>query len=274
MSAQQRRYPVVILRGGLGAKMLDYTTLAEDLASHGNIVVGFDAPYRTSVVVFPNDRVVYRPNEYNPETLPERGQRELAERLLAGWVADTRFALDELARLDAKDSAGMFTGRLDLDRVGVAGHSLGGATALQVCHDDPRCKAGIDIDGLPLGTVVQTGLGRPFLFMLSDHAADSATADGRRVLSDIRAIYDKLPSNAAYWMTIRGSRHFNFSDQALLREPHLFRLAGALGPIGERRALAVTTEYVHRFFDVYLTGKPATLLSPSSIFPEVDLARR
>lgn len=53
---------------------------------------------------------------------------------------------------------------------------------------------------------------------------------GRRVMSDIRAIDDKLPPNDAYWMTIRGSGHFNFSDHALLREPHLFRMAGALGP--------------------------------------------
>ena len=262
LSPTRARYPVVILRGGLGAKMLDYTTLAEDLASHGYVVVAFDAPYRTGVVVFPDGRVVRRPNELNPETLPDSARRTLADRLLMGWVADTRFALDELARLDARDTTGMFTGRLDLAAIGVAGHSLGGATALQVCHDDLRCKAGIDIDGLPLGNVVQTGLARPFMFLLSDHGADTATAEGRRVMGDIRAIYDKLPPNDRYWVAIRGAGHFNFSDQALLLEPHLFRWAGGLGPIGERRALEITTEYVHRFFDLYLQAAPRPLLAP------------
>lgn len=55
------------------------------------------------------------------------------------------------ARLNASDPSGRFLGRLNLQRVGVFAHSLGGATALQFCHDDPRCKAGIDVDGLPLG---------------------------------------------------------------------------------------------------------------------------
>src|SRR5437016_5217309 len=58
VSPQQRSYPVVIMRAGASAGVLNYTTLAEDLASHGYVVVGFDAPYRTSVVVFPDGRVM------------------------------------------------------------------------------------------------------------------------------------------------------------------------------------------------------------------------
>src|SRR5262249_35835674 len=60
MSPQQRSYPVVIMRAGASAGVVNYTTLAEDLASHGYVVVGIDAPYRTSVVVFPDGRVMRR----------------------------------------------------------------------------------------------------------------------------------------------------------------------------------------------------------------------
>ena len=67
VSAQQRSYPVVIMRAGASAGVLNYTTLAEDLASHGYVVVGFDAPYRTSVVVFPDGRVMTRTPENDPE---------------------------------------------------------------------------------------------------------------------------------------------------------------------------------------------------------------
>src|SRR5581483_1720394 len=52
VSPAQPTYPVVIMRSGIGALNTDYTTLAEDLASHGYIVVGMYAPYSTSVVVF------------------------------------------------------------------------------------------------------------------------------------------------------------------------------------------------------------------------------
>ncbi len=77
----QRKYPVVILRAGLAALVTGYTALAEDLASHGYIVVGPDAPYRTAVVVFPDGRVVSRPSKYNLELLPESEKVPFATRL-------------------------------------------------------------------------------------------------------------------------------------------------------------------------------------------------
>src|SRR5262245_64496460 len=43
-------FPVVVLRGGASSGVLNYSSLAEDLASHGYVVVGFDAPYRTGLV--------------------------------------------------------------------------------------------------------------------------------------------------------------------------------------------------------------------------------
>src|SRR5256885_8123283 len=41
-------------------------------------------------------------------------------------------------------------------------------TLFRSCHEDSRCKAGIDIDGAPHGSVVQAGLSQPFMFLLSD----------------------------------------------------------------------------------------------------------
>jgi Platelet-activating factor acetylhydrolase, isoform II len=54
VSPEQTSYPVVIMRAGASAFTADYTVLAEDLASHGYIVVGLDAPYRTFLVVLPD----------------------------------------------------------------------------------------------------------------------------------------------------------------------------------------------------------------------------
>ena len=74
ISLEQQSYPVVIMRAGGGALTADFTTLAEDLASHGYVVVGFDAPNRTRVVVFPDGRVVQRPAADNLETLDSADQ--------------------------------------------------------------------------------------------------------------------------------------------------------------------------------------------------------
>jgi predicted dienelactone hydrolase len=56
ISDEQPSYPVVVMRGGFSGLVAGYTSLAEDLASHGYVVVGFDAPYLTSIVVFPDGR--------------------------------------------------------------------------------------------------------------------------------------------------------------------------------------------------------------------------
>src|SRR5260370_20337274 len=172
VSTQQRSYPVVIMRAGASASVLNYSTLAEDLASQGYVVVGFDAPYRTGRVVFPDGRMIGRTEQNNPEmcVVPDRAQMErCVSRVLTAWTGDIAFVLDRLTRLNASDSSGKFTGRLDMTRVGVFGHSLGGAVAAQFCHEDSRCKAGIDIDGAPHCSVIQAGLSQPFMFLLINH---------------------------------------------------------------------------------------------------------
>ena len=113
LSPQQRSYPVVIMRAGASADVWNYSTLAEDLASHGYVVVGFDAPYRTYAVVFPDGRVMKRRPENNPELCegqePAR-QASCVNRVLAAWTADIAFVLDRLERLNTSDASGKFTG--------------------------------------------------------------------------------------------------------------------------------------------------------------------
>jgi dienelactone hydrolase len=275
MSLEQHSYPLVIMRAGGGALTTDFTTLAEDLASHGYVVVGFDAPHRTGVVVFPDGRVVVRPPTANPENLPAAGQVRLINKLLPMWSGDAQFVVDQLDRLNSADPSGRFTGRLDIRRIGIFGHSFGGATALQFCHDDSRCKAGIDIDGAPYGSVVREGLTQPFLFLFSDHGDVSSDQEARAVLTDVESIYDRLP-NGRLLLMIRGANHFSFSDQILLKSHYVVGLLQFFqGRLDARRGLAITTAYVHTFFDVYLKNAPASLLNGlRQAYPEVQVVSR
>lgn len=273
VSPQQRSYPVVIMRGGASANVTNYSTLAEDLASHGYVVVGVDAPYRTNVVVFPDGRVITRTPENNPELFSGEEFVRVGNTLLAAWTADIGFVLDQLKRLNTSDASGKFTGRLDMTRVGVFGHSFGGAQAAQFCHEDSRCKAGIDVDGAPLGSVILAGMQKPFMFLLSDHSGESGP-DSREVMANIQSIYDRLPPNGRLRIAIRGANHFTFSDDGALLKSHLVRGAlrvfGKLG-IDGRRQLAVTTYCVHGFFDAYLKVAGGSRLKISSpLYPEIQ----
>lgn len=275
VSPQQRSYPVVIMRAGMSVGVMNYSTLAEDLASHGYVVVGFDAPYRTIEVVFPDGRVIERRPENNPELFSGEEMIRLANKLLAAWTEDIAFVLDRLERLNASDASGKFTGRLDMTRVGVFGHSLGGATAAQFCSEDIRCKAGIDVDGAPLGSVIQTGMHKPFMILLSGQGDFSSDAEIRQIMADIQSIYDRLPANERLRIVIRGANHFTFSDDGALLKSHLMRgllrVFGKLG-IDGRRQLAVTAYCVHSFFDAYLKGASVSRLKISSpLYPEIQV---
>jgi len=261
VARDRRAYPVVLMKPGVGALALDYTTLCEDLASHGYIVVASDSPYNTSLVVFHDGRVALKSSAATPG---ESNSGQMVEI----WAADNRFLLDRLTELNKHDATQRFQGRLDLSKVGVFGHSFGGAAAAEFCHEDPRCKAGIDVDGRPFGEVIKTGVNRPFLFLLADHSGALSVED-RQILADVRTIYDRSPTGRIY-ATLRGTGHFDFSDKCLLLNSPIIRQSDTIGKIDERRGLMAAAACVSTFFDVHLKGaSPSRMELLQSQYPEL-----
>jgi dienelactone hydrolase len=277
ISPQQTSYPVVMMRAGASLEVMNYSTLAEDLASHGYVVVGFDAPYRSFVVVFPDGRVMTRTPKNNPENCLSRTAQEAelcANRLLNVWTSDMSFVLDRLQQLNDSKASGKLAGRLDMTRVGAFGHSFGGAASLLFCHQDSRCKAGIDLDGAPHGEVIQAGLKQPFAFFLSDHSRESGP-ETSEIQANIQSIYDRLPAESRLRLTIRGANHFTFTDDGALLKSHLvrgiFRATGRLGMDGPRQ-LAITSYCLRSFFDAYLKDTHDVRRKiPSPLHPEIQV---
>ena len=266
LSPLRRSYPVVLMSGGF-----EFTSLAEDLASHGFVVVSFEAPYRSSLVVFPDGRVIERASQNDLDLVSGPELERQATRLVQAGSADMTFALNQLERLNVSDPSGKFLGRLDLERVGAFGHSIRGATALQFCHDDSRCKACIDLDGMPFGSVVQEGVAKPVLFLMSDHSSDSKDEETSISQRNFGSIFARLPSDLWSEITIQGANHYMFSDDAVLRSPVMMRVLRTLGIVGidGRRQIAVATHFIDTFFDVHLHGSSEAGLKALAEYPEV-----
>jgi dienelactone hydrolase len=128
------------------------------------------------------------------------------QRLIDMRAADASFVLDQLAALPATDPSSPLTAHLDLGHVGIVGHSLGGATAVQLLAADPRFKVGVNLDGKLFGAQPDAHLRQPLLWMQSDdHARTQEYTQGRdRLLAGLRGGGDVI--------TVDGSVHMSFSD--------------------------------------------------------------
>ncbi|MFD8593131.1 MFS transporter [Streptomyces sp. NPDC059637] len=139
--------PVVLYSPGLGDSRAFGTSAAVELASRGYVVVTVDHTHECAAVEFPGGRVEFR----KPPTADTPTRRKAIETR----VHDIRFVLDRLAVLGAGGNPDAGKRRLphglgralDLERVGMYGHSAGGITAAEAMRTDSRIDAGINMDG-------------------------------------------------------------------------------------------------------------------------------
>jgi Platelet-activating factor acetylhydrolase, isoform II len=275
------RFPVLIFSPCWNGCRNQNTFQVEELVSHGFVVVGLDHPYSSAVTTFPDGRTVRSTladhcMDFSSDEAFEASLRTDGTQLQIR-TADVRFVLDELERLDQYDATGLLTGRLDTARVGIFGHSFGGAVAAEACRLDSRFRAGIDLDSVLYGESATEGVAQPFLFMNCDSPvpmeSELASSSGprRRYLTitaeNLRNKRKSLATHGGYWISIQGIQHMNFCDTPLYAT--IKRLTGA-GPIDVARAMRIINDYTIAFFCQYLMMQPQGLLEgPSPQYPEV-----
>ncbi|MFB6840004.1 alpha/beta hydrolase family protein [Streptomyces sp. NPDC056361] len=223
------RRPVLLYGPGGGDCRTLGTTLAEDLASHGRVVVLVDHPGDASQVELPGGMrwTVLRGNP-DPETF---------RTMIDTRVADLRFVLDRLGTLPLAPV-------MDLDRIGVYGHSAGGTAAVHALAADDRISAGVNLEGyLDLDPAVTEGLDRPLLMFRTDGFEDAAR---------LERSWAGVPARR---VLLARSGHWVLSDYAFL-VPQLqaagLVTAGAraalVGPGDTAAAMAVVRRGVGSFF--------------------------
>ena len=132
LADEQSSYPVLV-QSQSGFPPLLLAATAEELASHGYVVMGVNHTYEPAVTVFADGRVVAvnpdaQAGVLGPQTAPYQERFRQRAAVCDYKAADLASVADQLERLPA-DVAGL-DGRLDLDRLGGFGHSFGGNAAL------------------------------------------------------------------------------------------------------------------------------------------------
>jgi hypothetical protein len=265
IAGSESGYPVIIMQPALGLIPADYSVYAENLASHGYIVVGINQTYTSYLVVFPDGHVVWQSEKSSlPATADAAGLDEFANRIGEVWTNDAIFAMNMLQNINF-DNVNIFHNKLDLAHIGLFGHSFGGATAVSVCKIDARCKAGADLDGALFSDQAEGKLPVPFMFMQNGASV--------KIGNSMYQAYSTSDSSA-YYLSIEGTKHYNYSDfplRLLLPANIKFTKAGFIGSISPERGLEITNAYLVAFFDQYLKNIGSDLMqNPSSTYPEVQ----
>ena len=256
---QSTAYPLLVLSPGGGAPRFFYTTLLEDLARRGYVVVAIDHPYDALVVEFPDGRAVRGLNK----TLT----RDEVELLVTVRAQDVSFVIDELSR--------QYPAKINTTDVVAFGHSLGGATIAEAALNDCRIKGGINLDGRLFGSLekASTTLSKVFLQFASEASSSNPYWH-----------WDEGWERLSGWkleLVLNGAAHSTFSDLPLIAEA--LDLRDKLGENGKEllgklegmRGLEVMVEYVSAFTDFVLTGRNGSQLGSdgNDQFPEVIFKR-
>jgi pimeloyl-ACP methyl ester carboxylesterase len=242
LAASPKRFPVILLAPGSISFPSKYTSLAEDLASHGFIVVG-DAPVGNGITVsFPAGNVTHG---YKGE-------------MFGLWAGDLIYEINQLEVWN-KTPGHMFYGRLDLNHIGAFGHSAGGLVVARIPHLDKRVKAIALLD--PGYVEPEDGVPIPVLILKSDHGDSPVSREKAKTETEYAQ-----KAKPGIQMKVFGAEHPSFTDLAVI--PAFMRP-------GDGKGLNDTIRAVLRaFFGQYLMGQQSELLVKwSAQYPRLHIEK-
>lgn len=269
VSKAENKYPVLIFSHGWGEHFSQNTILMEELASRGYIVFSLGHDYESKFSFYPDGHVVSIDNSsqrfieimkeqqdtealkvYNELFNADSDTGRLEIFIKTGnlmpvllkedpkyWAEDIEFFINKLAEINQADP--IFKSKLDLDRIGTLGMSMGGIAANEACIKNNKVKAGVNIDGGIYGSATDTLINTPFMFINS------------RRYSGYGNLFTSRCNKACYSITVRNSDHYNFTDYAL----YPVRTIMMMGTIDAKIPLEIMNSVIPAFFDKYLSGK-------------------
>jgi len=163
--------------------------------------------------------------------------------------------MNELERINRQNKSPFFAA-FDLSRVALAGHSLGGLTALLGIEVEPRFRAAVSLDGAAPGAWFAPTT-KPVMMLVA--GTDLWSEDNCHIWSRLHG-----PRIA---VNLQDSEHITPSDAIWLTD-------GAIQTSGGmEKTVAAIRDYVAAFLDVHLNGKAENhlLSAPSADHPDVGI---
>ncbi len=248
--------PVVIFSHGLGGNREGSEFLLSYLAANGYVAVAVQHPGSDTPAVFGDLSAATAPGSIDRGKIKTDMTQAMSPSVAVDRFRDIPFAISMLADMDAHDAT--LRGRLDMEHVGMSGHSYGAVTTqalagqrfpLGTSFADPRIKAAIAYSPSKPRTGDATAafadVRIPTFHMTgTEDRSPIATPDMKP--EDRLVPYHEIHGADKFLLVLTGGDHMVFSG-------HRFR--GPANPKDDR-----WHEIVQRaslaFWDTYLVGKP------------------
>lgn len=260
-------FPLVVFsHGGLGLETSN-ESLYRELASHGYVVCAIGHPYHAFWVRDENGRITFVNMDYFRELQEEDAQRDKQQsyRYYQKWMAtrtgDIHFVIDTILQNATHGADGLYA-LVDVEKIGVMGHSLGGAAALAM----PRQRDGInvvialespmlyDIVGVANDEFVWTDqvYPAPVLHIYSDSAWEHL-ADWPQYAGNVALLSDA--AETTFSLHLPGAGHFSLTDLSLASPLLVQVLEGGKSTRESAEYLRAVNQVCLEFFDRYLKNR-------------------
>ena len=241
--------PIIIISHGITGMRHIHTSLAEKLSNNGYLVIALDHSYDANLTIFPDGSVA----DYRSDITGFPDSVSIRKKQLQTRAADVQFVINQLIKIQSGKIKHQLNGYLDLNRIGVAGHSYGGGTSIMVSYLDPRVKATLVLDSWmsPLPQkIIENGIQQPLIYIGRPKWTDSDYPTN----TDLVAKIMDNTKGANYYLTIKETLHLNYCDAPLFSPLAKYFLD--IGEINGIKSVNLINNISLQFFDQHLKSEP------------------
>ena len=276
------KFPLVVFSHGAFGYYQSNTSTYQELASNGYVVVALDHPHHAFFTEDTEGKMVlvdttFLDNALNLNSVTDQAQQfALYQEWMSLRTADMGFALDALETavtvgktgedwfLAEKDSEKILAAlrMTDTTKIGLMGHSMGGATSVELGRTRDDVTAVIDLDGTMLGEYVGVQDGEllvrddPYPLPVLDFNNWDSSLDIEQYIAQGHPYPNAeviAQASDGFSVAIRDTKHMDFTDLPLL-SPFLGNVLGS-GERDTEETMTIVNSLVLKFFDCYLKGE-------------------
>jgi len=261
-------YPLLVFsHGAYGIKTSNRSTYTE-LASHGYVVVSIDHPYHSfytrsedgTVAMINSDFTHEFENNMNKGVYSNEERYNIIQKWMKLRTDDMNFVIDTILKKSKNDNNSLYQ-HIDTEKIGVFGHSMGGAASVWLGRERNDISAVVNIDAPFFSELVYKKEMDDFVASSKDFTTPLLNIYSDDVWGqlDNNSIYiANKPTNEhfkdAYTTHFKGAKHLSLTDLPLFSPILANILQGGKADIDQFYCIETENELILKFFDFELKG--------------------